>query len=1046
MNKCLTGICSKFSLPILFLVFSGMICPSLEAMEITVTSSQDYVPGSLRAAITTANASSGHTIIHLPAGRYTLCGAQRDNENLGGDLDIATPGTITITGAGKETTFIDGNKIDRVFHILAGSVTVSGVTIENGKAPILIGFKEVDQNAGDGGAFFNEGTLIIDDCIIRKNQGGEGGDYHNGGKGGAIFNTGNLTIRNSRINSNRGGYGSIGALGDSWKASGGGGGIFNTGKLKMLDCEISYNRAPGMSSGGGLFMESDGGGLYNKGTASINRCTFNENNCSTGSNGGGIFNSGTANLSFCSISNNRSGGSFGDDYYVMGQTGGHGGGIYNSSQLTLDRCLINENVTGEGNYMLLDSASGSGGGIWNSGTAQLTNCTLSGNRTGDGKASYPGSGGGLSGKGFTLINCTIANNRTGAPGNAAITVNLHGNGGGLSVLDAKIKNCIIAGNTVNAGGKGPDCSGTIVSQGYNLIGNTADCNITGVLTGNIQDKDAGLKPLADNGGLTRTHALTPFSPAIDTGNSPGLSVDQRDMDRPIDNPNIADAGDGSDIGAYELQTTVIPPWISIDRSTLNFSVDVVGNQTASQIFTITNRGVETLNWSISSNADWLSCTPGNGSGAAEISVALTPTAAALATGSHSAVITIADENAYNSPQTISVSLTVLPAGSGNPPIGSFDTPVQDASVSGSIAVTGWAVDDFGISSIIIYRDPVSGEGIDLVYIGNAISVAGARPDIQALYPEYPGSYKAGWGYMLLTNCLPGQGNGTFTLHAIARDMEGNRVTLGSRIIHCDNDNAVEPFGTIDTPTQGGIASGSRYVNFGWALTRQPNTIPFDGSTITVWVDGVPFGNPVYNQYRQDIATLFSGYNNSGGAVGYFVLDTTAHQNGVHTIAWSVKDDAGHIQGIGSRYFTIKNSSTQYRTADATSGAVDLNVSLSKNPIWFRTGFNRDVPLREILPDGMVTIAIRPLERLEIWFNEPGNGEMVAVKVTKAGKMALPIGSSLDEARGIFRWQTGVGFSGPHRLVFLIKQASGDFVKQEILINIRLNHWDDRCQF
>ena len=83
-------------------------------------------------------------------------------------------------------------------------------------------------------------------------------------------------------------------------------------------------------------------------------------------------------------------------------------------------------------------------------------------------------------------------------------------------------------------------------------------------------------------------------------------------------------------------------------------------------------------------------------------------------------------------------------------------------------------------------------------------------------------------------------------------------------------------------------------------------MPTDGSTIWVYVDGVPLGNPVYNNYRVDIATLFPGYANSGGAVGYFVLDTTTLTNGIHTIAWSVTDDLGRTQGIGSRYFWVSN--------------------------------------------------------------------------------------------------------------------------------------------
>jgi len=104
-----------------------------------------------------------------------------------------------------------------------------------------------------------------------------------------------------------------------------------------------------------------------------------------------------------------------------------------------------------------------------------------------------------------------------------------------------------------------------------------------------------------------------------------------------------------------------------------------------------------------------------------------------------------------------------------------------------------------------------------------------------------------------------------------------------------------------------ISVGDHFINWGWVLTPQPNSIPFDGSTISVWVDGVSIGHPTYNNYRTDIASLFPGYANSNGAVGYFYLDTTAYKNGVHTIAWSARDNAGNVDGIGSRYFTIHNT-------------------------------------------------------------------------------------------------------------------------------------------
>jgi len=94
--------------------------------------------------------------------------------------------------------------------------------------------------------------------------------------------------------------------------------------------------------------------------------------------------------------------------------------------------------------------------------------------------------------------------------------------------------------------------------------------------------------------------------------------------------------------------------------------------------------------------------------------------------------------------------------------------------------------------------------------------------------------------------------------------------------------------------------------WGWALTPQPALIPLDGSTIQVYVDGAPFGNATYNNYRSDIAGTFPGYGNSNGAVGYYVLDTMNLANGIHTIGWLVTDDLGRTEGLGSRFFWVQN--------------------------------------------------------------------------------------------------------------------------------------------
>lgn len=241
------------------------------------------------------------------------------------------------------------------------------------------------------------------------------------------------------------------------------------------------------------------------------------------------------------------------------------------------------------------------------------------------------------------------------------------------------------------------------------------------------------------------------------------------------------------------------------------------------------------------------------------------------------------------------------------PIGTVDTPADNATVAGELGVTGWAVDEAGIRDVNIYRSPLPSEGTDLIFIGQAVFSRGARPDVQAGYPAYPDSDTAGWGYMVLTNMLPAQGNGSFTIHAYATNFAGQSTLLGSRRITAANGTSTAPFGSIDTPGQGQTVSGV-IVNFGWALAKPGRTIPLDGSTIDVYVDNVLVGHPTYNNFRADIAALFPGLANSNGAVGYYLLDTRTMTDGVHTIAWIIRDDQGQAAGVGSRFFRVQNGS------------------------------------------------------------------------------------------------------------------------------------------
>ena len=139
-----------------------------------------------------------------------------------------------------------------------------------------------------------------------------------------------------------------------------------------------------------------------------------------------------------------------------------------------------------------------------------------------------------------------------------------GAGGGIRVGPAGVtlENTIIAGNTAANGTgdaaaaptPGPNVDGTVTSNGHNLLGVATEAGGF-VGAGDQTGADPLLAALADNGGPTRTMALSPGSPAIDAGVAAGASFDQRGKPRTYDDPGVANAAtsDGTDIGAFELQ-------------------------------------------------------------------------------------------------------------------------------------------------------------------------------------------------------------------------------------------------------------------------------------------------------------------------------------------------------------------------------------------------------------------------------------------------------------------------------------------------------------
>jgi peptidoglycan/xylan/chitin deacetylase (PgdA/CDA1 family) len=498
---------------------------------------------------------------------------------------------------------------------------------------------------------------------------------------------------------------------------------------------------------------------------------------------------------------------------------------------------------------------------------------------------------------------------------------------------------------------------------------------------------------------------------------------------------------------YETQ---LPPEIALNRTNLNFSCisDCIFHE--SQTVNITNSGDGVMEWTASGETPWLTIEPSSGTNFGTLDVSINPDG--LKAGVYTGAISVTAPSAVNSPQWVNITLNVYNAKVTHPPFGEFSTPISGSTVSSSIAVTGWVLDDIGVKHVKIY----SGES----FIGDAVFVEGARPDIEEAYPGYPNNYRAGWGYMLLTNFLPEGGHGVYTLYAIAADLEGKQITLGSKTVTVDNKNAVKPFGAIDTPAQGGTISGSSYINQGWVLTPMPNKVPEDGSTIEVYVDGVKLGNPLYNISRSDILNLLPEYANSEGAGASFTIDTTAFSNGIHSIYWVAADNAGNTDGIGSRFFSIQN-------ADVTGAAKTLSlINTKKNkhpfalisqleelavdcssPVWVIKGYKNNAEAQAAYPqdNGITHIEINELERLVIRSSDsstvtkPSAYREISSKDNYAGYLVkgtqlkpLPIGSTVDTDKGIFYWVPCPGYIGSYLLVFINKdQKSLNYIDIKI---------------
>lgn len=438
LNRC-TAARSVLAVAILTACSNGL------AATFTVTKAADTYDGtcnadcSLREAVRAANTTVGADVITIPAGTYLLTLQGRNDDNtVTGDLDIRE--NVTINGAGRNATVINGNRIDRVFHVFSGiTANINNLKIANGYAT-----SPTVQGAG----LLNVGTTNLVNVFFDGNVAT--------GYGGAIESRG----------------------------------LYPTATVPNPPAAVLSVRSSLFTNN----CSESGGAMDTVGRLTVVNTVFDGNKPVT------------INSVYCRN---------GDGAAIHVQEG---------TNATIDRSTFVNNV----------GTAGALTHYW--GTTTITNSTFTNNQ-GIGGNYSPGGPGAIANQGGTTLivrNSTIANNKAFQYGGG-----LWGN--------VTLQNSIVANNTAPLGG--PNCSGTPVSWGNNIFGNTTGCSV--VLAATDYVGNAGINIPVKDAATGQTYIpLLAGSRAIDRANGAACTTyDQLGKSRPVD-------GDGNgvatcDIGAIE---------------------------------------------------------------------------------------------------------------------------------------------------------------------------------------------------------------------------------------------------------------------------------------------------------------------------------------------------------------------------------------------------------------------------------------------------------------------------------------------------------------
>jgi hypothetical protein len=266
----------------------------------------------------------------------------------GDNLTILTNNGSANPGFGDT---IDAGKHGRLFNVASGaSLTLEHVTLQNGQ--------ESYASVLEGGAIFNQGTLVLSQVMVQNNGAVGKTGLNEAAAGGGIWSNGSLTVENGSVF--QGNLAQASPTLSSWDRGGNayGGAIYIAGGTANISGTFFgiYNGATGLAGGNTAqasgFGKGYGGAVYVAGgTVSMNADTLGQ--------------AGPPSIQGYAANTAEGGGS-------ISSNGGYGGALYVAAgSVTLTNDSVQGNWAGELAYFQDPMSYGWGGGIYIASGAQV---------------------------------------------------------------------------------------------------------------------------------------------------------------------------------------------------------------------------------------------------------------------------------------------------------------------------------------------------------------------------------------------------------------------------------------------------------------------------------------------------------------------------------------------------------------------------------------------------------------------------------------------------------------------------------------------------